>query len=166
MEVSSSSSPIFASSCSSFRDFARPRFGLALVFTLFVQTLITEAEAFLQFPAPTPIEYRNTLSFRTSTPWNRRDWNHIYGGGPRSTTTTSISSRSKNDYQDRPKRRISSRPPKIECKRTGLFAYPGDCSRFVRCVDFRGTGRRFSVFHFDCPPGMYVSWTDIYRQFS
>jgi len=40
----------------------------------------------------------------------------------------------------------------IACKTAGYFGFPGDCTRFYRCVDYFGSSQRFSLFVFDCPP--------------
>ncbi|KAK2717251.1 uncharacterized protein LOC136039511 [Artemia franciscana] len=41
----------------------------------------------------------------------------------------------------------------IKCTSAGYFPHPTDCTKFYRCVDWFGNGRRISTFHFDCPYG-------------
>ncbi|XP_013794837.1 dentin sialophosphoprotein-like [Limulus polyphemus] len=43
---------------------------------------------------------------------------------------------------------------KLSCLREGFFRNPLNCSRFYRCVDFDGYGKRFTLFNFDCPKGL------------
>jgi hypothetical protein len=41
----------------------------------------------------------------------------------------------------------------ITCPRAGFFGHPIICNIFYRCVDWDGTGERFSVFFFTCVEG-------------
>ena len=50
-------------------------------------------------------------------------------------------------------RKVRQVEPNIGCTAAGFFVHPNDCTRFYRCVDFFGTGERFSIFFFDCPAG-------------
>jgi hypothetical protein len=43
--------------------------------------------------------------------------------------------------------------PTFPCPSAGFFPAPGSCTKFIRCVDFYGTGRRFTTFEFSCGPG-------------
>ena len=47
---------------------------------------------------------------------------------------------------------LSGEADATQCPREGFFAFPGDCTRFYRCVaSFDASG--FTVFQFACPPG-------------
>ncbi|XP_067143056.1 dentin sialophosphoprotein-like isoform X2 [Centruroides vittatus] len=41
-----------------------------------------------------------------------------------------------------------------ECKKSGYFRNPKNCSKFYRCVDHSGDGKAFKIYHFDCPSGL------------
>jgi hypothetical protein len=38
----------------------------------------------------------------------------------------------------------------ITCTEEGYFGNPNDASKYYRCVDFEGSGEKFTVFHFQC----------------
>ncbi|KAK7068400.1 hypothetical protein SK128_007708 [Halocaridina rubra] len=46
-----------------------------------------------------------------------------------------------------------AKPRSASCTQEGFFPQPGNCTSFIRCVDFSGTGRYFSVYRFTCPFG-------------
>ncbi|XP_050029735.2 uncharacterized protein [Dermacentor andersoni] len=40
------------------------------------------------------------------------------------------------------------------CTRAGSYRHPGDCSKFFRCVKYDQRKHEYTVFIFDCPPGL------------
>ncbi|KFM79162.1 putative chitinase 3, partial [Stegodyphus mimosarum] len=41
-----------------------------------------------------------------------------------------------------------------DCEEEGFHRHPDDCSKFYRCVDFKGDGQSFTRYDFDCPEGL------------
>lgn len=45
-------------------------------------------------------------------------------------------------------------PSTVECKKSGYFRNPSNCSKFYRCVNHDGDGKSFKIYHFECPSGL------------
>ncbi|GBP34027.1 hypothetical protein EVAR_94038_1 [Eumeta japonica] len=80
---------------------------------------------------------------------------------PEPQTTSQISSSASstvatNNVTEKPSdcsKNDSFKDTSVNCPKEGFYANPCDCKKFYRCVDWDGTGEKFSVYHFDCGEG-------------
>ncbi|GIY83676.1 hypothetical protein CDAR_171171 [Caerostris darwini] len=47
-----------------------------------------------------------------------------------------------------------------ECQEEGFHRDPNDCNKFYRCVDFKGDGKSFTKYDFECPEGLVFDETN------